>query len=356
MTAAHVLVFPAWRDNPYLTMLSLAARARQYRFLSATTFSSLIAQGDRLGSGDVLHIHWTSPIIQQAGSREEAATRLEHLRRALKAWHARGVRLVWTIHNRLPHEMVYRDKEIQLYRLLAASADRIHVMAPETASLVADVCELPAERVIVIAHPSYAGIYDGTIDRAHARRSFGLSREDHSVLFLGQIRPYKGVEALVEAVQRVRRPDGHEPVLLLAGAPKDGAEETIHELVPASLRAHTHFEFVADADIARWFLAADVAVFPYRAILNSGSVHLAATFRVPTILPDEPHLRQQFADEPWIGFFDPSAPAESIAALISDPDTFAGLDERGFDDFLERTSPWEVSRAYADMLDDVTAA
>ncbi len=205
-------------------MLSLAARARQYRFLSATTFSSLIAQGDRLGSGDVLHIHWTSPIIQQAGSREEAATRLEHLRRASKAWHARGVRLVWTIHNRLPHDMVYRDKEIQLYRLLAASADRIHVMAPETASLVADVCELPAERVIVIAHPSYTGIYDGT-DRPGARAPF-VRAESRGPLrsVLGQIRPYKGVEALVEAVQRVRRPDGHEPVLLLAGAPKDGAE------------------------------------------------------------------------------------------------------------------------------------
>ena len=110
-----------------------------------------------------------------------------------------------------------------------------------------------------------------------------------------------------------------------------------------------------DAEISRWYLAADVAVLPYRAVLNSGSIHLAATFRVPVIIPDEPHLREQFGREPWVAFFDPSDAEASIARLLSDRVLFAGLSPLDFDSFLRDISPWRVSLKYSALLAEATA-
>lgn len=352
-SAAQVLVFPAWRDNPFLNLLELAARTAGYRFLGATTYDSLLRQLGRLEPGDVFHLHWTSPLIQEAETEQEAATRLEHLVEAFRAVRERGVRIVWTLHNRLPHELAHRDAEIGLYRALGKLTDIVHVMAPATPDVVSDVVALDPPSIRVIPHPSYEGIYDSGVDRAAARDSFELGAHDRAVLFLGQIRPYKGVDSLVSAARRAVA-DDPDLVLMLAGVVKDQSEEDFLRSIPEELRTITQFSFVPDGDLARWFRAADVAVFPYRAILNSGSLHLAATFRIPAILPDEPHLRAQFSDCTWIAFFDPARPAESIAELLADRSRFDAVTEADFAAFTDEISPWSVARRYRQLLDELS--
>ncbi|MGW9112801.1 glycosyltransferase [Microbacterium sp. NPDC055683] len=354
-SAAQVLVFPAWRDNPFLNLLELAARTSGYRFLGATTYDSLLRQLRRLEPGDVFHLHWTSPLLQEAESEEDARERLERLVTEFRGVRDSGVRIVWTLHNRLPHELAHRDAEIGLYRALGELSDVVHVMAPATADVVADVVALDPATVRVIPHPSYEGIYDSGVDRVAARDSFDLGADDRAVLFLGQIRPYKGVDSLVAAAGRAVE-DDPDLVLMLAGVVKDLSEEDFLRSIPADLRTITQFSFVPDGDLARWFRAADVAVFPYRAILNSGSLHLAATFRVPVILPDERHLRAQFSGCPWIAFFDPARPDASIAELLSDRSTFDRVSEADFAAFTDEISPWGVARRYRQLLDELSGA
>lgn len=349
--AGSVLVFPTWPENPYLNLLELSARAAGYRFAGATTHSELLRELRRLRGGDVAHIHWTTPLVQEAADEADAGERLQTLLDALRAARRRGARLIWTIHNRLPHELRFREGEIALYRGLADLVDVVHVMAPDTARVVADVVALDPRKVRVIPHPSYEGIYDvGGVDRETARAAFALAPQERAVLFLGQIRPYKGVDALIEAAAAV---DG-DIALLLAGVVKEQSADDVAALIPDGLRAITHFSFVPDGDLARWFRAADVAVFPYRAILNSGSVHLAATFRVPVVLPDEPHLREQFGAEPWVAFFDTARPAASIAELLADRDLFEAVTEADFAAFTAPISPWRTARAYRALLDELS--
>ncbi|MGI6879166.1 glycosyltransferase [Microbacterium sp. gxy059] len=352
---SSVLVFPAWRDNPFLNMLALAARAEGHRFLGSTTYDGLLLQLRRLGAGDVLHVHWTHPLLQTAETADDAEVRLERLREQFAELSDRGVSVVWTIHNHLPHELSYADAERRLYRLLADAANAIHVMAPATPEVVSDVVALDAAKVRIIPHPSYEGIYDTSIDRASARASFDLAATDRAVLFLGQIRPYKGVDSLISAAAAASLPD-QDIVLMLAGAIREIPLDDFVASVPDELRTITHLSFVDDGDIGRWFRAADIAVFPYRAILNSGSLHLAASFHTPAILPDEPHLRAQFGDERWVAFFDPARPSESIAELLSDPSLFADVDAADFRAFADPISPWEVSRRYAALLDELGAS
>ncbi|UPL15207.1 glycosyltransferase family 4 protein [Microbacterium galbinum] len=347
-------VFPSWTGNPYLNLMNLAPRAAGYQLIQRSAYESLLKTLVVLGDGDVLHVHWTAPIAQAAHSHRAAARRVRAVETALEDARRRGVRIVWTVHNRLPHELVHPAAERDLYGVLAGAADLIHVMAPSTAELVADVVALPPEKVVQIPHPSYLGVYDSDVSREEARQSFDLSPDDRAVLFLGQIRPYKGIDLLLEAAASARDSDGRRPVLLLAGSASPESIAQFDDLKPAGLRIVTSFESVPDADVARWYRAADIAVFPYRAILNSGSLHLAATMEVPAVLPGLPHLREQFGDQPWVSFFDVADPVRSLAELLSDGGLTQGVEASDFERFNEGISPWTVSLAYRDALRELS--
>ncbi|MDZ8171045.1 glycosyltransferase [Microbacterium xanthum] len=356
LTGHQVLVFPSWRSNPYLNILSLAPRSQGFKFIGETDFYGFLRAARGLRRGDIAHVHWTSPIAQSALTERDASRRVRQFRRALTGMRRRGVRIVWTVHNRLPHELTYRDQERDIYRALAESADAVHVMTADSPAIIADVCEVPREKVRVIPHPSYQGIYDTGVTRDDARASFGLTPDEVAVLFLGQIRPYKGVTTLMRAADRAARDDGRPLALLLAGHTPPGSLAELEPDMPASVRTVTFFDFVPDGDIARWFAAADVAVFPYRRILNSGSVHLAATFGVPAVLPDEPHLRAQYAGQSWVSFFDTGSPEESLTAMLSDSSLLADVDPADVRSFLQAVSPWRVSRLYGDLLNELSGS
>ncbi len=345
---SQVLVFPAWEDNPFLNLLSLAARARGHRFLGATTVTSLRRSSERLEAGDVLHVHWTTPIIQRSADDSEARAALVQFRELLDELRRREIRLVWTVHNRLPHELTHLEPEVELYRLLAERADVVHIMAPDTPSVIADVCELDPARVREIPHPSFAGVYGGPVARSAARARLGIETTGPAVLFLGQLRPYKGLTTLFEALERLAV-DGDAPALLLAGSASDSVRAEIEAALPRGVDTTVRYGFVPDRDVPDWFSAADLAVFPYRSILNSGSVHLAAAFDVPAVLPGETHLRRQFEHEPWVDFYDTADAVASLAETIRRG--LAVPPNRGaFDAFNERHSPWRVSLAYAELL------
>ncbi|BDZ51535.1 peptidase M14 [Frondihabitans sucicola] len=340
-------MFPAYDDNPYITLLTLAARARGYEFVESTSLEGLERTAAQLGSGDALHLHWTAPIVQRASSADEAATRAARFRTAVDGAASRGARVLWTLHNVVPHDVRHEAIELELCRYLAERADVIHTMTDDVAEVAAPFYALDARKIVVIPHPSYQGVYPSQVDRGDARSRFGLAEGEHAILFFGQLRPYKGLDALLSAVALASpRP----PVLLLAGRAGDDDRAAIEALLPDGVRVITHYEHVDDADVQRWFRAADVAVLPYRRVLNSGTLHLAATFGLPVVLPDEVHLRRAFGGEEWIAWFDPARPVESLADLLGSPTTFE-LPREAAAAFSHRLAPYALSERYADLLD-----
>lgn len=352
MPDRQLAVFPAYRDNPYLNLMLLAPRARGWVVLESLRTEVLEQHLARLGSGDVFHMQWTAPIVQRADDATEARARLDRFRSAVDGARGRGARLVWTVHNVLPHDARHLELELELNRYLAGAADVVHVMNVATAEAVAPYYELDAERIVHIPHPSYQGVYPSSVSREEARASFGLGDDDHAVLAFGQMRPYKGLDVLVEAVRRV--PADRRPVLLLAGRTSDADRDAIDEMLSDDLRVAREHDHVADDDVQRWFRAADVAVFPYRRVLNSGSLHLAASFGVPSVLPDEPHLRSEFGDEGWIRWFAPKGGPVPLGTVLDQPvpDAAAAADA---DAFSRRLAPYKRSQAYAEVLDEVAA-
>ncbi len=346
--APRVLVFPGRMSNRYLKLLHQAPADAGIEMLPAR-LKHLDSDGDLLRRGDVFHIHWTQPIAQDRDSEDEAWASVAAFMRFVERMRSTGVRVVWTVHNHLPHQMRYLEPELELCQFIADRADRIHIRSVETPQAVEDLYHLPPERLKYIPHPSYQGVHDASVSRGRAKEMLGLAHDEATVLYFGRMQAYKGVDTLLEAIALMNERGTTAPTLLLAGRPKPSAEQVrIEEMLPTGSRVVTHFEFVDDEDIPTWFGAADVAVFPFRTILNSGTVHLAATLGVPVVLPGEPHLRSQFRDEPWVRFFDPEAAAASLADVLAHPDE---TDHSGsMARFSDRVAPEKVSQQYLDLL------
>lgn len=349
----RVLVFPSWTENPFLEILEHRARADGYRFPSAVTFHELVQGCRRLRNGDVLHMHWTTPLLQQVATHAEASARLHVLARGMRRAQRRGVNILWTVHNRLPHELRYPDEERSLYRLLSETASAVHTMAPATLDLLDDVVVVDRAKERRIPHPSYEHIYPDSLNRPDARARLGLEPANRAALFFGQIRPYKGVGVLLTGAAAAAAA-GAPITVLLAGEVKEMDPAALRGGMPSGLQVTTSLGRVPDEELSMWFRAADLAVLPYVAVLNSGTVHLAATFRLPVILPDEEHLREQFGSESWVAFMDPADPAGSLARLLADPGLFADVDDRAFETFLEPIRPENVGKAYAELLNELT--
>ena len=98
-----------------------------------------------------------------------------------------------------------------------------------------------------------------------------------------------------------------------------------------------------------------MTVLPYRKVLNSGSMMLAATFGVPLVLPAEEALLADYGDEPWIRFFDTDRAAASIAEILADDWYLKSEARQAALDFARGRSPVAMSRGYAELLREAQA-
>jgi beta-1,4-mannosyltransferase len=355
LDGARILPFPSWADNPYLNVLYLASLAAGAQVRGTTLLPSLEAELAGAGAGDVLHIHWTAPICQAADSDADARARLERFTSAVLRAKSAGMAMVWTVHNVIPHDAAFMEQELELSRFLVDTADIIHIMTAETPDVVSEFYRLPEDKVTLIPHSSYQGIYGSHRTRESAREHFGIRPEEKAVLFFGQMRPYKGLDTLLAAVELAHSEEA-PLVLLLAGKTHPDSLAALEAILPTSARVIRDHTFIADADVDLWFTAADLAVFPYRKILNSGSVHLAATYGVPCVLPGESHLRAQFAEESWVSFFERDDEVASLATLLRNWDDVDGAHRRSALRAAERFTPYMMSTAFAAALSGLDAA
>jgi glycosyltransferase involved in cell wall biosynthesis len=302
-TRTVVGFYPDYRStNPYQDMLYSTAADGDVTVVPADVALRVTDAPVLRGSTFVLNLHWTAPILGPAETKGQAVAAAEDFVEAVDALKANGGRVVWTLHNVLPHECRFPEVESRLQQAIAERADAIHVMCPETPELVEPHYTLPRERVRVIPHASYVDVYPNVIDEGDARAGFGLDPTDTVFLFFGGIRPYKGLEDLLDAFEIVAaaKPESR---LLVGGRP--GRFPEVKDL-ERRCRDHPQivasFEAVDDVDVQRYFNAADVVVLPYRQVLNSGAVLLAFSFGRPVVAPRIGCLPGLLSPEVGIGY------------------------------------------------------
>lgn len=252
---------------------------------------------------DVVHFQWLS---------------VQHLDRHLlpsRRTRAAGRRpLVLTAHDVLPREP--RPGQLTAQRRLYDRFDAIVVHSEQGRSRLVDELGVDGGRVHVIPHGVFAHLAAGGEDarartsrpagdagppeagrvgdvlpqegalraRAYTRAEHPLESNNPVVLMFGLMRPYKGIDVLLEAWRGV---DGQAPIedaqLWLAGMPKMDIS-ALQAIAPANV----HFEprFITDSELPAYFERADLVVLPYLQADQSGVLFTALAFGKPLLLSD----------------------------------------------------------------------
>ncbi len=138
------------------------------------------------------------------------------------------------------------------------------------------------------------------------------------ILCFGLIRPYKGVDVLLEAFRSV---DGAE--LWVVGRPLGVALDELRKLA-ARPRGTVRLvpRFVPDRELAAYFRRADLVVLPHRDAEQSGVLYAALAFGKPIVMSDVGGFAEVAAHGAGrlVPPGDPEALREAIERLLADPD------------------------------------
>lgn len=188
-----------------------------------------------------------------------------------------GVKVVWTAHNLKNHESIYPNLDYLCTQFVAKNADVIISHCDIARELIVDYFGLTdGQKIITVPHGNYIGHYDNLTTSDEARAQLNLDAESVVYLFLGFIRPYKGVYELIDAFKKNNQAGAK---LLIAGKTlNDEITRQLHARIDGNENIILHPGFVPDEKIQTYMNACDIVVLPYRDILTSGAAILAMSF------------------------------------------------------------------------------
>ena len=264
--------------------------------------------------GDIVHAQWWSFPLAPLYVTLLAVARL------------RGRRVLITMHNVAPHENGFVRRVANSAVLPLAHHLIVHTEANRQSLLRRGVT--PA-RVSVLPHGIGDVVTDDALSRSTARAALGLPERASLVLFFGNIRPYKGLDDLIDAFSTVRAavPGAR---LAIVGQPWRDAGEVPERIAAARIDSAvtTRLAYVPDDEMHRWFQAADVAVYPYTHFdAQSGAAGEALRHGRAIVVTRAGGLADLVDDDRAIAApRDPAALANSIVSVLLDPDLRARLE------------------------------
>ena len=226
----RVMAWPAFSNKNWNPYNSLLYGAIQKKGVEVIEFDGRVSADFR--GIDILHIHWPDLFLKRR-FRLQAALACARLLLIMKRARHAGTRVVWTAHNLQSHENLYPWLEKTFWSLFIRELDGVISMSAgglaQARKLRLRTREIPCA---VIPHGHYRGTYPDLTDRTAARERFGIP---FTTLVFGQfglIRPYKGLEKLVNSWTAWRE-RAEDSLLLIAGHPRtNDSTNSLHSMPP----------------------------------------------------------------------------------------------------------------------------
>jgi len=222
---------------------------------------------------------------------------------------------------------------------------------------------VPQSCVTVIPFGINNAVPNTSLTPAEAKQRLGIPDYEKTILFFGNIAPYKGLEYLVAAFHEILRRN-RDYRLVIVGRPKDCEEywEPIQDLIREDLRTGKILlkaEYIPDEETEVYFKGADVLVLPYTYIYQSGVLFLGHSFGLPVLAADVGSLKDEIV-EGKNGFVFKAADSVDLANTIEryfSSDLFHHLDGQRdkIRDSAAKQHSWEIvgrmtMEVYAELL------
>lgn len=234
--------------------------------------------------------------------------------------------LVLTAHDVLPREP--RRGQLSAQRRLYERVDAVVAHSSHGRRRLLEQLGVAPDKVTVIPHGAFEHLT--RVDGERPLPTELAAVQGPVVLFFGLLRPYKGIDVLLDAWRRLG-PDPGAELWIIGRARMDTS--ALRAASPSTVRWIERF--VADEEVAAYFRRADLAVLPYRQAEQSGVLFTALAFGTPLLVSS-------------VGGF-PEIAAAGAAALVpeGDADALAGALQRLLADAGERDRLGAAGRAAA---------
>lgn len=282
---------PTATTNPYVVQLVDACRAH-------TDVDYFGWWRGILGRYDVLHVHWPEVMLRRDGRAARLAAQLRFAALMLRVT-VTGTPVVRTLHNVAAHEagswwegllLTWCERRTRYWILLNPGTP-----LPRPA---------PGR---VIPHGHYRDWYPVT----------GTAPVPGRLLHFGLIRPYKGLDVLLQAFRELPDPTAS---LRIVGRPSTlRLRALVEDSCAQDPRITALLDYVDDATLAGELERAQLVVLPYRELHNSGALLLALSLDRPALVPDGPTTRAMAAEvgPGWVVTFDGELGAPALVDALA---------------------------------------
>lgn len=246
-----------------------------------------------------------------------------------------------------------------IYRPLCALATGLIVHEQCFKDILIGQYGVPAAKIHVVPH----GVEHLTAQPVHsARKQLGLAPQQRVVLSMGYMAGYKDYDLLIEGFAAFAAADPHAYLIIGAGKhPKlaaDPAYIQTYRRMQAKARAmipegqYRWVGFIPENDIATYYSASDVSVYPYKiSMSSSGPMAIAMGYEKPFLGSDvysavlPPHVLFERT---------PAALAAKLQAFFSDQPAYRQLSRQLKRDRLWTTVGRRTMDVYRNVCKEVT--
>jgi glycosyltransferase involved in cell wall biosynthesis len=329
LIGSDALDCPEFRGNPRLRFLNLRGDRRPQASLHKRASRVIIYYAKLIGytaraRPKIFHVLWHN--------------KFELFDRTLLMVYYRclGKKIVVTAHNVNAGRRDSRDtwSNRMALRIQYRLAHHIFVHTEKMKSELMEEFDVKRDEITVIPFGINNSVPITSLTPEQAKQRLGIRAGEKTLLFFGNIAPYKGLEYLISAFRAVAVRGG-EYRLIIVGRPKNcekywapirlGLREDIE-----AERVLLREDFIPDEETELYFKAADVFVLPYRHIYQSGVLFLGHSFGLPVLAADVGSLRENVSEGKTGLVFRPEDP-EDLAKTIEhyfSSELYTNLDSR----------------------------
>ena len=198
--------------------------------------------------------------------------------------------------NIIPHEE--RLLDTRLTKIFFGFIDSFIVLSKKVENELMSF--IPEAKYKYSPHPIYS-IFNNTLSKEQAKAELKLATKK-VLLFFGLIREYKGLDILINAMEKIKT-ELEDYTLLIVGECYENENKYTELIKKAGITDNVkcHYSFIPDNEVGKYFSAADVVVLPYKTASQSGIVQIAYHFDTPVIVSNVGGL-PEIVDEGKTGY------------------------------------------------------
>lgn len=259
-----------------------------------------------------------------------------------------GIKTITTVHDVLPFErgVDFASERGNNYRRLYELSSGLILHSKFAWESLTKLDPNLLAKSTLIPHGSFACLFkDHVLSSDQARTDLDIEANTPVILVFGTIKPNKRLDLVIESMARllVTCPQAR---LIVAGKPKDrdiADDQALAERLGVTENILWRLDYLTDEELVTYICAADVVVFPYEWVYQSGALLMAMSFGkavVATAVGSNVDLIRHEQTGILVSLDDPDVMADAIGKILDDPTWAMTLGDAAYE-YVSRELAWE---------------